>query len=60
MKWDRVSAYCIRSGTYRIARYTLGAVDVHQVHHGDRLLGEADNGNAARRIAEAHSKRVAE
>ncbi|TDX30773.1 hypothetical protein DFO67_10428 [Modicisalibacter xianhensis] len=56
MKWNKVSSYCIRSGAYRISKFNLGDVQLFQVYHGERLIGDARDGNAARKIAEKHEK----
>lgn len=54
MKWQRVSAYCIRCGEYRIAKVTQGGIDTYVVWHGQDEIGEAESGTAAREIAKRH------
>lgn len=61
MKWklkDRANDRCIISdcGQYRISKYTMQGVDLYIVYHGSKEIGTAGSGNAARRIAERHSK----
>lgn len=56
MNWQRINAYCIRAGEYRISRYTLGGEDLYIVYHGDTQIGTARNGNEARGIADRHAK----
>lgn len=57
MKWERVSAYCIRANGYRISKFNLGDVQLFQVYYGERLIGEARDGNAARKIADKHASK---
>lgn len=54
MKWNRVSDYCIASGPYRISKYTMGDRTLYQIYHGETLIGEARDGNAARKVAMQH------
>lgn len=54
MKWSRVNSTCIRSGAYRISKYTLGGMDYYEIYHGDELIGDAKDGNAARKVAIKH------
>lgn len=60
MKWTRVNANCIQSGPYRISRYTLGGIDYYEVYHGTELIGDAQDGNRARKIAMRHSDKTTE
>ena len=52
MIWQKVSDYCIASGPYRIAKFTVSGVDRFEVYRGQELVGQAASGQAARRIAE--------
>lgn len=61
MNWklkDKANDRCIVSdcGGYRISKFTCGGVDLFLVYHGSQEIGDAENGNEARRIAERHSK----
>lgn len=61
MKWKQKTVNndrCIVSdcGNYRISRFTCGGVDLLLVYYGSQEIGEAPDGNKARRIAEKHSK----
>lgn len=58
MKWKPVNAYCIKSGEYRITKYTLGGKDLYVVYHISDEIGHADDGNAARKIASRHAERT--
>lgn len=57
MKWQPVNAYCIRSGEYRITKYTLGGEDLYMVYHCNDEIGHAHSGNVARKVAERHAER---
>lgn len=54
MIWQRVSAYCIASGPYRIAKVIVSGKPRFEVHCGTEYIGEARDGQAARQIAETH------
>ena len=61
MKWrlkDKANDRCIVSdcGQYQISKFTCGGVDLFLIYHGSDEIGEARDGNKARRIAENHSK----
>ena len=59
MKWrikDKANDRCIVSdcGQYQISKFTCGGVDLFLIYHGGHEIGEARDGNKARRIAEQH------
>lgn len=59
MKWrlkDKANDRAIVSdcGNYQISRFTLGGADLFMVFHQGSEIGEARDGNKARRIAEQH------
>ena len=61
MKWklkEKQNERCIISdcGAYRISKFTCGGVDLFLVYYGSQEIGEAPDGNKARRIADKHSK----
>ncbi|HET8792088.1 MAG TPA: hypothetical protein VFM75_12845 [Modicisalibacter sp.] len=56
MKWSRVNSTCIRSGAYRISKYTLGGMDYYEIYHGDELIGDARDSNKARKVAMRHQQ----
>ncbi|MCC4288496.1 hypothetical protein [Vreelandella aquamarina] len=61
MKWklkDKANDRAIISdcGQYQITKFTCGGVDLFIVYHQGSEIGDAQNGNQARRIAENHSK----
>ncbi|MCP1316384.1 hypothetical protein [Halomonas sp. 707B3] len=63
MKWrlkDKANDRAIVSdcGNYQISRFTLGGADLFTVYCSGKEIGDAQNGNEARRIAEKHSKGV--
>lgn len=63
MKWHKKTANndrCIVSdcGQYQITKFTCGGIDLFVVYHQGSEIGDAVNGNQARRIAENHSKGV--
>lgn len=61
MKWSRVNANCIQSGAYRITKYTLGGMDIYQIYRGSELIGDAPDGNKARKVAmrhQAHNEQI--
>lgn len=63
MKWrikDKENDRAIISdcGRYQISRFTCSGVDLYLVYHGGHEIGEARDGNKARRVAERHSKGV--
>jgi len=55
---DPKNERCIISncGAYRISKFTCGGVDLFLVYYGNQEIGDAGNGNQARRIADKHSK----
>lgn len=57
---DKANDRCIVSdcGGYRISKFTCGGVDLFLVYHGSQEIGDAENGNEARRIAERHKGAV--
>lgn len=61
MKWrlkDKANDRCIVSdcGQYQISKFTCGGVDLFLIYHGGHEIGEARDGNKARRIAEKHKQ----
>lgn len=56
MRWSRVNSTCIQSGAYKITKYTLGGRDLYEVYHDSELVGAAEDGNKARKIAAHHAK----
>ena len=56
MIWQKVSAYCIASGPYRISKVIVAQVPRYEVYHGTQYIGEAKDGKAARHIAEQHDR----
>lgn len=62
MKWkvkDKGNDRCIISdcGQYRISRFICGERDLFLVYHGSTEIGDAPDGNKARKIAQQHSER---
>ncbi|WP_129141511.1 hypothetical protein [Modicisalibacter coralii] len=55
MKWTKVNPYCIRAGEYQITKFTLGGEDLYLVYHQGEQIGNARDGNAARKVAIKHS-----
>jgi hypothetical protein len=63
MKWKQKTVNndrCIVSdcGHYQISRFTLGGADLFTVYFSGKEIGDAQNGNGARRIAEKHKGAV--
>ena len=61
VKWklkDKANDRCIVSdcGQYRISKFTCGGVDLFLIYHSGNEIGNAENGNQARRIAERHKQ----
>ena len=59
MKWKLKSKgndRCIVSdcGQYQISRFTCGGLDFYQVYHGSVQIGDAPDGNKARKVAMQH------
>lgn len=61
MKWKlkhTSNDRCIVSncGEYQISRFTFSGNDLFMIYHEGNEIGEARNGNEARRKAEKHAK----
>jgi hypothetical protein len=59
MKWKikaRGNDRCIVSdcGQYQISRFTLGGQDMFLIYHQSSEIGDAKDGNAARKVAMRH------
>ena len=57
MKWAKISDYCIASGPYRISKFTMGDRALYQIYCGETLIGDARDGNKARRVALNHAEK---
>jgi len=43
-------------GQYMISKFTCGGVDLFLIYHSGNEIGNAENGNQARRIADGHKQ----
>lgn len=58
MRWSKISDYCIRSGEYQIARYTVLGVDQFYARYRGELIATKDTGPKAKQAAEQHAQRA--
>lgn len=56
MNWSRVHSHRIQAGDYAITKNSIGGKTLYLTYFREQLIGDALDGNAARKIAEKHEK----
>jgi hypothetical protein len=55
MKWERVGAYGMRSGEYRVCKAFLDGCTLYGLYHLDALLCWCNDFDECKELAEAHA-----